>query len=248
MYTRCGFQGTFSECHFDTGMKQTEFNNKKFYKNKNLLKSTESKDAFGKISKCYEYILSSFTLGSSKEKDFIVKRCEGNRLHEAVLGIDYFRGKVFELNFDTNTVVFNDQRFSEGEELSLLNEGYIGIKSKTGDKEFIGLFDTGVGKTVIDRQLVEQNKDAFEIIEQSEIKTPTGEKYIVGMYKAKKFTVGNKTYNNLTVQALPFEALKNRFGNDVQAILGNNIIMSDNWKFDLVNRRFLRLPKKTKEK
>lgn len=248
MYTKCGFETKYSECHFDTGMKQTEFNDKKFYKNKTLLKSTESKDAFGKISKCDEYMLSSFNLGSSKEKDFFVKRCEGNRLHEAVLGIDYFRGKKFELNFDTNTVAFNEQGLTEGEELLLLNEGYIGIQSQTGDKKFIGLFDTGVGKTVIDRQLVVQNKDAFEIVEQSEVKTPSGETYNVGIYKAKKFTLGNKTYNNLIVQAIPFEALKNRFGNDVQAIIGNNIIMSDNWKFDLVNRRFLRLPKKTKEK
>lgn len=69
----------FSECHIATGMKQTEFSNKKFYKNKTLLKSTESKDGFGKISKCYEYILYSFALGSTKEKYIIVKKYEGIR-------------------------------------------------------------------------------------------------------------------------------------------------------------------------
>jgi hypothetical protein len=201
MYTDCQFDGSSNECHIDFGMKQTEYNQLTFYKRKKAVRSTESKDAFGKVSKCHEYKIAKLKLGQFSEDDFIIKRCEGKRLHEAVLGVDLFRGKIFEINYDRKQITFLTEPVIKGEELYLLNDGYIGLSMNSGAKKFKGLLDTGVGKTVIDKELVEQNKDQFELIEQSEVSTPTGAKYKIGLYKAKKLTVGSKEYRDLTVQA-----------------------------------------------
>lgn len=243
-YANCTFNKTSFECHIDTGMKQTELNNEEFYKKIAQIRTTESKDAFGKISKCSEYKVASLSLDSASEKDFFIKRCEGKRLHTAVLGIDFFRGKQFELNFDKQWFDFSAGSISEGDPLLLLVDGYIGLSSSVEKSNFVGLIDTGVGKTVIDEDLVTISKEVFSLIEQSEVSTPTGGKFKIGLYKAKKLKIGSKEYSNVLVQAMPFKAMKERFGADVRAIVGNNIIMQENWHFDLVNRRYKISPSK----
>jgi hypothetical protein len=89
LYAPCSFDNYSTRCHVDSGMRQTEINDKHF-SSYPVVKKSSSKDVSGLGVTCNEFVVKKISFQNRTKNDLLVRECGEKRLHKAVLGVDFF--------------------------------------------------------------------------------------------------------------------------------------------------------------
>ncbi len=158
-----------------------------------------------------------------------------------LLGVDFFKGTRFSLDFDRRAMVFFGNTLPGGHPAPFQPLGpeqkLIGLSLRLGDAAAVGLFDTGAEISAVDQRFVDAHKKFFTPI-KSRLKASAagGGKFTSKLYRIKQITFGDAlTTKGLYVLAYDFGSLRAALGSQVSVILGYNFVAGFNWEIDLTN-------------
>jgi hypothetical protein len=139
---------------------------------------------------------------------------------ETTLGIDLLNRQPFALSVKNKNLTLNPPRpDTPFTTLQVSPQGLLSIPITVGSTQLQALWDTGAGLTTVDQSFIQSNPNDFTPTKKYMHGTDgAGKPLLVQIFRAKKITVGQKTFQNLSP--------------NIQAVLGHNLIAKVDWYFD----------------
>lgn len=126
------------------------------------------------------------------------------------------------------------------EPIKRLSEGHILVHLSAGDQKNNGLFDTGASLTSVDSKYAQAHPSVFKLVSlQNNGFDINGSPFVVKIYQIDSLKIGNVTFKNILVATFDFGSMSDYLGQDVQFVIGNNIIAKVNWLLDLKTNRLI---------
>lgn len=212
--------------------------------NKDLPSSGESAStgASGKTTRCEDVEAKNVALKAAQGNDiarakYEVSRCESGD-GEDLLGLDFFRGARFTLDFDRREMAFfgeapaTDRR----KPFRLLgpDQRLVGVDIRAGKTKGVGLFDTGAELSAVDRQFVDKHKKLFTLVKKKgRASEAGGKRFSSKLYKIKELDLGaGRTLRGVYALVYDFGALREALGREAPFVLGMNVLNKFNWWLD----------------
>jgi hypothetical protein len=201
--------------------------------------------ASGHAIKCDQVLIPSLSVGTESKVNFEAVRCPvvDGRTELNIVGLDFFNDKKVTFDMKAHRIVLG----AEAPDGSNLNRfattsvGHILIPVRAGhrfqeQKETIAMFDTGAAITVISSEFVRNNPQYFTLIREIDQGRDThGNVLAARLMIGSGIAVGNKVFAGEYVMAIDFTSIKKLMGDEVDLILGQNVIKNGKWFFDLPN-------------
>ncbi len=156
-----------------------------------------------------------------------------------LLGLDFFRGTRFSLNFGRGEMAFFATPQPGGHFAPFRTLGpdrrLIGLPLRVGDAAAVGLFDTGAEISAVDQRFVDAHRRQFTPV-QSRLKATAagGGKFSSKLYRIRQISFGEgRVVKGLYALAYDFGALRAALGPEVTVILGYNFLDRFDWEIDL---------------
>jgi len=156
-----------------------------------------------------------------------------------LLGIDFFQGEYFTLNFKDKQINFInnlDQTHQSTPFRKITGaDGLLGVDIRIGASTSVGLFDSGAEISAVDQRFVAQNKSSFVLVRATGMATEaSGKQWPTKLYKIKSLDIGGgQVVRDIYAIVYDFGVLRDAFGHETSFILGYNFISKFNWTIDL---------------
>ena len=156
-----------------------------------------------------------------------------------LLGIDFFQGEYFTLNFKDKQINFInnlDQTLQSTPFRKITGaDGLLGVDIKIGSSASVGLFDSGAEISAVDQRFVAQNKSSFVLVRNTGMATEaSGKQWPTKLYQIKSLDIGRgQVVRDIYAIVYDFGVLHEAFGRETSFILGFNFISKFNWMIDL---------------
>jgi len=237
-YVSCVFDGTKERCFLDTGSAMTlVVNSKRFSAYTNLGKMRFA-SAAGIVQQTDTIKIDSINIDN-----FAFANVKIGRLHfrgaENTLGIDIVGRQPFAVNYQPYTVLqLNAPRPALPlTTLQVSPQGLLSIPVALGGVQAYALWDTGVALTTVDENFIAAHPENFKPTKKYMNGVDgAGKNLLVQIFRAKKITVDDRTFEDVRVVAVDLSLLRANVNKDIQAVVGFNLIRKANWFFDPKNR------------
>jgi len=171
---------------------------------------------------------------------YVVARCPDSD-GDDLLGLDFFKGARFTLDFDRRELIFFGEKGAEGPPapVKLLgpDQRLFGVALKAGDVMTTGLLDTGAEISAVDKQFVEKHKKLFALVKsKSKASEAAGKEMSAKIYKIKQLDLGGgRLLRDVFALAYDFGVLREALGAGTPFILGQNVIGRFDWELDFTS-------------
>lgn len=155
--------------------------------------------------------------------------------YDCLIGNDFFISRVFETDFNQNKFSEIESFKDDSNILDVFESetgGHFGFELEVASQKIKSIFDTGASETVIDKSIVEQNPQDFQLIKELNVTDGNNASVKAGLYRVKQIKFADVEFKNIEVYVLDLSSLKSKLSM-VNAVLGLNIIQNFNWSFDM---------------
>jgi hypothetical protein len=199
--------------------------------------------ASGHAIKCDLVIMPAISVGSESRTQFESVRCPvvDVRTELNIVGLDFFAGKKVTLDMKANKIHLAAEapKNSNAMPFTTSSVGHVLIPVRAGhkfqpQKETVAMFDTGAAITVISSEFVQNNPQYFTLIKEIDQGRDThGNVLEARLMIMSGLAAGDRIFAGEYVMAIDFTSIKKLMGQDVDLILGQNIIKNAKWYLDL---------------
>ena len=116
--------------------------------------------------------------------------------------------------------------------------GHISIELKNSGQSVFGIWDTGAGLTSVDEKYVEENSESFEYVQDIVGGDGSGTEIPMKLYRADDIVIGGVSFKDQYVLAFNFEPMRPYIKENVQFVIGYNLVTQVNWYFDFINGKW----------
>ena len=246
IYLSVRFGHVMGTMRLDTGASTTRITLAAWNKDLPSLGQSRSTGASGKTTRCDDVEARNVELKASQGDNIARAKYEVSRCAvgdgDDLLGLDFFRGARFTLDFERNEMVFFGETSADRrpKPFRLLgpDQRLVGIDVRTSDATFVGLFDTGAEITAVDQQFIIKHKNLFTLVKRKGKASEAGGKQFASkVYKIKQLDLGEGLIlRDIYAVAYDFGALREALGRRTPFILGYNLVSRLNWELDFQSR------------
>lgn len=242
IYLPVRFGDVMGTMRLDTGASTTRITLAPWNRDLPSLGQSYSTGASGKTTRCDDVEAKNVELRAAHGKNiararYDVSRCDAGD-GDDLLGLDFFRGARFTLDFQRREMVFFEETLATGRSKPFRLLGpdrrLVGIDVRMGNATAVGLFDTGAEITAVDRRFVDKHKNLFTLVNQKgKTSEAGGKQFSSKIYKIKEIDLGDgRIVRDVYAIAYDFGVLREAIGRQTPFILGFNIVSQFNWDLD----------------
>lgn len=203
---------------------------------------SQSTGASGKTIACDDVearnvAISAVQGNSVARAKYVVSRCPAGD-GDDLLGLDFFKGARFALDFERHEMVFSGEQRGTGGRKPFRRLGpdgrLVGIDLRSGKTTAVGLFDTGAEISAVDQRFVDSHKNLFTLVKQKARASEAGGKQLSPkIYKIKELDLGDgRIVRGVYALVYDFGVLREALGRETPFILGYNFISRFDWELD----------------
>ncbi|MBY6243387.1 hypothetical protein [Methylosinus sp. Sm6] len=200
---------------------------------------SESESASGRTTRCEDVEAQNVQLVAEEGNNigrgkYVVTRCEESG-GDDLLGLDFFRNARFTLDLDGRRMMFPGAAGPLAPLRRLGPDGrLVGVGTRLGRTEAIGLVDSGAELSAVDRRFLERHRSLFKPArEKAHASDASGAAISAKLYKVAEIDLGQgRVLRDLYVIAYDFGPLRRALGRDAPLILGVNALRPLLWTFD----------------
>lgn len=149
------------------------------------------------------------------------------------LGLNLFDNKFLKLNFKKRSMAVSDQNFQKLKERFYYNNGsYIVLPIKLEALSGSALFDSAATISVIDLDWMVRSKIKSQLVGFANLSGFSGFNKKNPVFNIPRLRVGQEVFKNVHAVGLDLQKLNSKFKNDIQFIIGLNVMELANWSFD----------------
>ncbi len=160
---------------------------------------------------------------------------------ESTIGIDLVGKQPFSLRFTKKPSLNLGESPSRTPltGIEVYKNGVFSIPVELNHVQTKALWDTAAELTVVDQVYVSRNPRNFSFIKElNSGYDGTGRSIKIRLFKAKNIRIAGHLFRNILVGVLDLATVREGTQQDVQAVIGFNLIRKADWYFDLQNRRW----------
>lgn len=243
IYLPMRFGNVMGTMRLDTGASTTRIALAPWNKDLPALGQSHSTGASGRTTPCDDVEASGVALKAAQGADiargkFVVTRCAASD-GDDLLGLDFFRGARFTLDFERREMVFFGEPLATGRAKPFQMLGpekrLFGIALRAGNAAAVGLFDTGAEICAVDLAFMRAHKNLFTPVKaQAKASEVGGRKFSSKIYKIKALDLGDgRKARDVYALAYDFGPLRAALGRGTPFILGYNLLSRFAWELDL---------------
>ncbi len=243
IYVPVRFGSALGKMRLDTGASTSRITLAPWNKDMPVLGQSDSTGAFGRVTRCDDVEARNVELkaeqgNSIARSKYVVTRCPASD-GEDLLGLDFFKGARFTLDFERDQMVFFPVTRAQGRvtpfQLLGPEKRLLGIPVKAGNAPVSGLFDTGAEVSAVDQQFVNLHKRLFAPVKgRQSASEASGGGISSRLYRIKTLDIGNGlVLHGVYALAYDFGALREALGPQTSFVLGANVLNRFNWELDL---------------
>jgi Aspartyl protease len=239
-YLPVRFGGVMGAMRLDTGASTSRIALAPWNRDFPAIGKSESLAVSGQVSLCDDVearnveikAVAGANIGRAK---YVVTRCEAG---EELLGLDFFKGTRFTLNFIDKNMVFFDPSSSGAapQPFQLLGPDHrlLGIALHVGAATVSGLFDTGAEVSAVDQQFVQTHRNLFKFVKHGQRADGAGGgSFAPDVYRLKKLDFGDgRSLRDVYVLVYDFGRLRDVLGPQSPVIVGYNLLRKFRWTLD----------------
>ena len=240
IYLPCRFDLVDDLCFLDTGSTESIIANQKSFASTPTVGKIKYKSAANISMEIDQIVVKQIALGPMSVGPIKVGRVE-NPDASSVLGINFFATFPFSLNFSETPELklFPDSSVLLKSELTVLEKNLLAVPVSVNHFKTLSLVDTGAGLSVMNIELVQNNSENFEFIQDIPHGVDaTGSEVSLKLYKAKLIKIENLEFENEYVLGMNFDVVHTYVSQNIQFIIGFNLIKKANWHFDLQKKKW----------
>ncbi len=223
----------------DTGATFTGLKDITLLRNPKVIGDHSFQSASGLKLKAKQVICERFSLGGIEQESKKISIFPDDFEHATTLGIDVFQKAHFSLSPDKKELTCNLKSIPLVNTFTLTTKGHIGVECKVRDQSFLGLWDTGAELTVISKELRRKCKNSFSNPRGISSGTDsTGAKVSFTLWDMECIEITGKVFENIKALEMDFKPLKEYFPDETEMIIGFNLIVKANWRFDMPSKTF----------
>lgn len=223
----------------DTGATFTDLKDISLLRNPKVIGDHSFQSASGLKLNAKQVICERFSLGGLEQESKKLSILPEEFKHATTLGIEVFQKAHFSLLSDKKELTCNLKNIPLVNTFTLTKKGHIGVKCKVREQSFLGIWDTGAELTVISEELRKKCKNSFSnprVISNGT--DSTGAKVKLTLWDMECLEIRGEFFKNIKVLEMDFEPLKEYFPDKTEMIIGFNLIVKANWRFDMPSKTF----------
>jgi hypothetical protein len=208
-----------------------------------VLGQSESTGAFGAVTRCDDVEARNIELPAEQGNNigrakYALTRCPAGD-GDDLLGLDFFKGARFTLDFDRRQMIFFAAPPPEGRRTVFQTLGpngrLLGIPVRIGAAASLALFDTGAEISAVDRHFVETHRRLFTPVKgKQRASEASGGALSSRLYKIRSLDLGEgHVVHDVHALAYDFGALREALGPRTSVVLGFDVLNRFNWELDL---------------
>lgn len=228
----------------DTGASTTRIRLAPWNKDLPVLGQSDSTGASGRTTRCETVSARNIELKASTGAGVARSAYELSRCltgdGEDLLGLDFFKGAHFTLDFGRSDMVFSppapDARAKAFIPLGP-EQRLVGVDLRLGDTSVVGLFDTGAEVCAVDRQFVDKHKKLFTPVKgKLKASEASGRSFSPKLYRIKEVDLGEgRILRGVYALVYDFGVLREALGSRAPLILGVNLLSAFNWELNFTS-------------
>jgi hypothetical protein len=225
----------------DTGASTTRVALAPWNKDLPSLGQSGSTGASGKTTACEDVEASFVALKAVEGADiargkYVVTRCAASD-GDDLLGLDFFKGTRFSLDFERKALVFDPSApAGRPKPFRLLgpDRRLVGLDVRIGNASVVGLFDTGAEICAVDRTFASKHKALFTLVKaEGKASEAGGRGFASKLYKIKTLDLGEgRILRDVYALVYDFGALRDALGRGTPVVLGYNLVSKFTWDLD----------------
>lgn len=233
------FDGVKARCMLDTGSALTVVESAGSFERYQAEGSIDFKSASGR-----QQATDTIRVGEIRFAGGVFTNVSVSRLHNAaenMLGIDLIARQPFSMTFiQVPSLHLNPPApRSLQTDLAVSKHGLMAVPLKLAGVQVSALWDTGASITVVDPRFIQAHPADFHRLSTPMLGTDgAGDALEVAVYRARRMAIGGRTFRNMHVVAVDLSMLREHFSQDIQAVLGFNVIRKADWYFHRANRQW----------
>jgi hypothetical protein len=239
-YLPVRFGSVAGSMRLDTGASSTRITLAPWNKDLPAIGRSESLAVSGHVSVCDDVEARNVEIravegnGVGRAK-YVVTRCDSG---DELLGLDFFKGTRFTLDFAAKRMVFFDPSASDNHPHPFQQLGpdhrLLGIPLRAGATAIVGLFDTGAELSAVDRLFVQRHKNLFTLVKHKQLADGAGGgAFTPDVYRLRKLDLGDgHVFRDIYVLVYDFGPLRDALGAQSPLILGYNLLSRLRWVLD----------------
>ncbi len=242
IYLPVRFGNVMGTMRLDTGASTTRITLSDWNKDLPSLGQSDSTGASGKTTRCDDVEAKNVELKASQGNNiarakYEVTRCAASD-GDDLLGLDFFKGARFTLDFERHQMVFFGETNPTGRpkpfRLLSPDQRLVGIELRAGNTPAVGLFDTGAEMSAVDQKFVDKHKNLFTPVKsKGKASEAGGRQFSYKTYKIKQLDLGEgRVLQDVYVIAYDFGVLRAALGRGTPFILGYNFVSKLSWELD----------------
>lgn len=240
IYVTVRFGNMMGPMRLDTGASTTRVALAPWNKDLPVTGQSDSTGASGRTVRCADVEAKIVELKAAQgagiaRAKYQVARCDGND-GDDLLGLDFFRGTRFTLDFGKREMVFFGPPPAHPTPFRLLGpeQRLVGVPFRAGKVATAGLLDTGAEISAVDQQFVDAHKNLFTLAKRKgKASEAGGAGFSSKVYKIKAVDLGQgRVLRGVYALAYDFGVLREALGSQTPFILGYNVISRFAWTLD----------------
>ncbi len=245
IYLPVRFANVMGKMRLDTGASTSRITLAPWNQGLPVLGQSNSTGAFGRVTRCDDVEAQKVELvagqgNSIGRAKYEVTRCAASD-GDDLLGLDFFKGARFTLDFDRGEMVFFAGVRPDGRPAPFQSLGpdarLLGMPVKAGSATSLGLFDTGAELSAVDQQFVDRHRALFTPVRaRPRASEASGGGVSSRLYKIKTLDLGDgRVLHGVFALAYDFGALRAALGPRTSFVLGYNVLSRFNWELDFTD-------------
>jgi hypothetical protein len=234
-FVSCTFDGVKESCFLDTGSAITVLANSGQFSAYSDLGGFRFKSASGVAEELERILIRTGIVDRVVFSNIKVARAKNEHEIDSALGIDLLARQSFAVNFRDSPALFLNpkppRQLLSGLETN--THGLLSVPMGFGATRVRAIWDTGASITAVHEPFVQAHPDDFKATGDSMKGTDGfGHEILVHLFRARKISVGGRSFSNVKVVALDLSMLGKSVEFDPQAVIGFNLIRRTDWYFD----------------
>jgi len=238
-FLSCTFDGVQQSCFLDTGSVMTLLADPDRFSRYPKLGTFRFKSASG-IPKEVETIqIHTVVIDKVEFSDTKVGRFQPDRVADSTIGIDLVGRQPFSVSFRRSpSLHLNPTPPRElSAELQVDKHRLLSLPIAFDATETRAMWDTGSSVTAIDQEFIKAHPEVFKPTKEFMKGTDgAGDTLLVKVFRAKKITIGPRSFRNVRVVAVDLSLLREKISPELHAVIGFNLIRKADWFFDPENK------------
>jgi hypothetical protein len=240
VYLPVRFGNMLGNMRLDTGAATTKIALAPWNKDFRILGQSHSVGASGTATACEDVEAKSVELKAAQgnniaRANYIVTRCPSG---DDLLGLDFFRGARFSLDFERRTIEFvgGSQPANGSKPFQLLgpDRTLLGLELQAGSAKMFGLFDTGAELSAVDKLFFQKHKGLFTLVRKRGAMDAGGRQLQSNIYRMKELDLGEgRVLQGPYVIVYDFGPFRTTIGRQTPFVLGYNVLSRFSWMIDL---------------